>query len=79
MKKFVEKHITKAKNKYYSDYFQQHKHSSRKQWEMINTLLNRKRKKTSITKLTGTNGGVINTPRDIVEKFNNILVKLRRN
>ena len=70
MKKFVEKHITKAKNKYYSDYFQQHKDSSRKQWEMINSLLNRKRKKTSITKLTGPNGDVINTPRDIAENFN---------
>ena len=71
MKKFVDKHITKAKNKYYSDYFQQHKDSSRKQWEMINALLNRKRKSSSITKIINANGDVINTPREIAENFNN--------
>ena len=42
MKKFVEKHIKKAKNKYYTDYFHKYAHDSRKQWKMINSLLNRK-------------------------------------
>ena len=70
IKFFVDKHVTKAKNKYYSDYFQQHKASSRKQWEMINKLLNRKRKSSSITKINDPQGAVVNTPREIAENFN---------
>jgi hypothetical protein len=70
MKKFVDKHILKAKNKYYTEYFKQHKDCSRKQWEMINKLLNRKRKSSSINKINNAQGAVINTPRDIAENFN---------
>ena len=70
MKKFVDKHILKAKNKYYTEYFKQHKDCSRKQWEMINKLLNRKRKSSSINKINSAQGAVINTPRDIAENFN---------
>ena len=81
MKKFVDKHITKAKSKYYSDYFEQHKCSSRKQWQMINSLLNRNRKKISVTKLIGADGTVVNTPQDIAQNFNNffseIAIKLK--
>ena len=44
MKKFVEKHIKKAKNKYYTDYFRKYANDSRKEWKMINSLLNRKKK-----------------------------------
>lgn len=69
-KKFVDKHIAKAKNKYYATYFEQHKSNSRKQWQMINSLLNRNRKKVSITKLIDENGDIINTPLDIAENFN---------
>ena len=47
---FVTKHVTLAKRKYYSKYFKQHSSDSRKQWQMINKLLNRaKVKKHTIT------------------------------
>ena len=39
MRKFVDKHIKLAKNKYYHDYFEQYKFDSRKQWQMLNTIL----------------------------------------
>ena len=70
MKKFVDRHILKAKNKYYSDYFKEHKSNSRKQWQMINSLLNRNRKKVAVTKLIDSDGTVVNTPIDIAENFN---------
>jgi len=70
MKKFVEKHIKLAKGKYYKKYFEQHKDNSRKQWSMINELLNRKKKQISVSKLHGTSGEIINTPLAISEKFN---------
>ena len=37
---------------------------------MINALLNRNQKKSSITKLISTDGKVINTPQDIAKNFN---------
>ena len=45
IKKFVEKHIKNAKNKYYTDYFTHYKNDSKKQWVMINNLLHRSCKK----------------------------------
>ena len=42
LKTFVEKHVKKAKEKYYSKFFLDHKNNSKKQWQMINSLLNRK-------------------------------------
>ena len=44
MKAFVEKHISKAKAKYYHKYFLEHQANSKKQWQMINTLLKRNKK-----------------------------------
>ena len=70
MKKFVEKHIKRAKSDYYKKYFEQYKDNSKKQWQMINSLLNRSRKKISITKLQDSNGDIVNTPNAIAEKFN---------
>ena len=52
MKRFVAKHVRKAKSKYYRQYFNRYSNDSRKQWTMINSLLNRKSKmKNNITKL----------------------------
>ncbi len=50
LKKFVTKHIKKAKLKYYTAYFNQHSDDSRKQWQMINTLINKRKRKTTIKK-----------------------------
>ena len=45
MKKIVDKHIVKAKEKHYDKYFTEHKNSSKKQWEIISNLLKRKKQK----------------------------------
>ena len=49
---FCNKHIDLAKMKYRKAFFDKHKDNSRKQWQMINTLLNRKNKTSHIYKLT---------------------------
>ena len=48
MEAFCAKHIDLAKAKYYRQYFEEYKENSRKQWEMINTLFNRNKKKVNI-------------------------------
>lgn len=70
MKKFVAKHIKKAKNKYYKDYFQRYSDDSRKQWQKINELLNRKKSKVKISKLDNGNNETITKPQDIADRFN---------
>ena len=81
LKIFCEKHIQLAKNKYYNKYFEQYKDNSKKQWQMINSLLNRKTKSVTISKIHDKNGNVCTNPRDIVENFNdyfaNIASKLK--
>ena len=59
MKKFVEKHIKLAKSKYYKKYFEQYKDNSKKQWNMINSLLNRNTKKSGVSSLKETNGNLL--------------------
>lgn len=71
MKKFVAKHIRLAKNKYYKTYFEQYSSNSRKQWQLLNSLLNRQKSKTTTTKLQDDNGTVISNPADVAEQFNN--------
>ena len=70
MKKFVDKHIKLAKSKYHKKYFEQYKDNSKKQWQMINSLLNRNQKKCGVSKLQDSTGTVTNTPQAIAEKFN---------
>ncbi len=70
MNLFCEKHIARAKNKYYKKYFNEYKDNSRKQWQMINGLLNRNKRKISVTKLFDSDGRIINSPELITEKFN---------
>ena len=70
MQKFCEKHIKKAKLKYYSKYFEQYSSDGRKQWNMINQLLNRKRKHVSIDKLIIGHETITNQTK-ITESINN--------
>ena len=70
LKKFCKSHVDKAKKKYYNKFFDQHKENSKKQWQMINSLLNRKSAKTSPIKLSNDDGSVISTPSSVAEKFN---------
>ena len=82
MKLFVVKHVRKAKAAYYSNYFKRYLDDGRKQWQMINQLLNRKPKcKRDISKLADDDGHTVTESRDIAEKFNeffcNIAQKLK--
>ena len=70
LKEFCKKHVDIAKAKYHKSYFEKYKNNSRKQWQMINSLLNRKSKTISISKLIDNNGNVANTPTAIAESFN---------
>lgn len=70
MKDFCEKHVNLAKDKYYKKYFDQHKSNSKKQWQMINTLLNRKSNRSGAIKLKDLHGNIISTNKDVSEKFN---------
>ena len=71
MKIFVAKHVRKAKAKYYADYFKRYSNDGRKQWQMINRLLNKQGKnKGGINKLID-GEEKITDPGKIAEKFNN--------
>ena len=76
MKKFVDKHIKLAKRKYYKNYFEQYSDNSKKQWNLINGLLNRNSKKSGVTKLQDSNGNITNTPLGIAEKFNDYFANI---
>ena len=76
MKKFVDKHIKKSKNKYYCKYFEQYKTDSQKQWNMLNSLLNRQRKNITIKKLTDKDGNTVSSPMQIAETFNNYFANI---
>ena len=69
LKKFCNKHVDKAKNKHFKKFFEQNKENSKKQWQMINSLLNRKKSKPTSIKLTDEDGS-ISTPAAVAEKFN---------
>ena len=70
LNQFCEKHIESAKIKYRKTYFERHQHDSRKQWQMINSLLGRKNKILDINKLTKVDGSTVTTPDGIANSFN---------
>ena len=81
LKKFVTQHIKKAKNKFYDNYFKKFSNDGRKQWQMINNLLNRKsHNKNRITKLQYKDKTLTNS-QDIANSLNdffcNIAQKLK--
>ena len=78
LKSFVEKHTNKAKHDYYTKYFKMHQNDSRKQWTMINQILNRKKKFSErITKLV-VDGKVLTNTADITEAFNNYFTNIAK-
>lgn len=79
MKKFVDKHINKTKNKFYASYFEKHNSDSRKQWQMLNSLLNRNKTKTSTIKLQDCGGVNICKPVDVAQKFNDYFSTIAEN
>ena len=76
IKKFVAKHIKKAKHTYYENYFKQYSDDGRKQWQMINQLLNRKTKSKIEFKKIIFNDKVVTDPREIAHDFNDFFVML---
>lgn len=70
MKRFVAKHIKLAKNKYYKSYFEQYSNNSKKQWQMLNSLLNRQKSKNTTIKLRDDNGTTVTNPAVVAERFN---------
>ena len=79
MKKFVRKHIQKAKQKYYAKYFALHKENSRKKWQMINSLLNRNKRKSTTIKLQDAYGQTITSQTAVAEKFNEYFCEIASN
>ncbi|MCP4491665.1 MAG: hypothetical protein GY820_30820, partial [Gammaproteobacteria bacterium] len=79
MKEFCEKHVNLAKDKYHKKYFDQYKNNSKKQWEMINNLLNRKSKRAGTIKLKDSQGNTLSTSKDVSEKFNTYFTGIASN
>ena len=79
MNEFCKKHINIAKIKYRKSYFEKHKDDSRKQWQMINELLGRKRKTSRISKLTDCDGNITNTPVSMANSFNDYFSNIASN
>ena len=77
--KFCDKHVTIAKKKYYRKYFDEHSDNSRKKWQMINKLLNRRKGRVQINKLTDSKGNITNKPQEISEKFNEYFCNIASN
>ena len=70
LKKFVAKHIKKAKRAFYESYFKKYCHDGRKQWQMVNQLLNRKTKsRISISKIKF-DENLVTGPIEIAQSFN---------
>ena len=70
LNKFCAKHVEIAKAKYYKSFFEKYKDDSRKQWQMINSLLNRKIKSSNVSKLIDDNGNTTSTSSAIADLFN---------
>jgi len=71
LNKFCKKHKNLAKNKYHKKYFETYKDCSKKQWNMINSLMNRKVRKNSSINVTDSNGNLISSSQKVAEEFNN--------
>ena len=77
---FCAKHVDMSKAKYHKSYFEKHKENSRKQWQMINSLLNRNKKgKVHINKLIDANGCTTSKSEEISESFNKYFCNIASN
>ena len=79
MNEFCDKHIDIAKLRYRKKYFDDYKDNSRKQWQMINELLNRRKSNIRVNKLIDKDGKVHNTPTAIAENFNEYFANIASN
>ena len=79
MKKFTEKHVNLSKRRYYAKFFEEHKDNSKKQWGLINELLNRGKKTSDIKKVVGENGESVTDNIGIAEQFNSYFSNIASN
>ena len=79
MNDFCDKHIDIAKLRYRKKYFDDYKDNSRKQWQMINELLNRRKRNIRVNKFIDKDGKVHNTPTAIAENFNEYFANIASN
>ena len=77
--KFCTKHVDKAKTKYYKKFFDDHCDNSKKQWQMINGLLNRNFKHRDPIRLKDEHGNLLNTSLDVAERFNAYFTSIAAN
>ena len=76
MKKFITRHVKLAKRKFYDNYLKKYSNDGRKQWQMINNLLNRKRKANNgISKLLYKNKTLTN-PQNIANGLNDFFCNI---
>ena len=68
--KFCRKHVDLAKQKYYTSFFNKYSDCSKKQWQLINGLMNRSKVKRAQIKLKDQNGNLVNNPKSVAEHFN---------
>ncbi|KAL5267870.1 hypothetical protein ACHWQZ_G004797 [Mnemiopsis leidyi] len=68
--KFCKKHTDAAKKRYYKKQFEKFKDSTKKQWTIINGLLNRGKKLTGTYRLRDSGGSFVSTDSAVAEKFN---------
>ena len=77
LNEFCKKHVDLAKSNYNKKYFEQYHDNSRKQWQMINKLLNRKNRcNTTINKLVGPEGNVVTNRNEISNSFNDFFCNI---
>ena len=79
LKLFCEKHVDLAKTKYRKAYFDKYQFDSRKQWQMMNSLLGRKKKTSDINKLVNSDGTTVNSPSSIADSFNTYFSSIASN
>ena len=77
--KFCNRQIDQAKAKYYKKFFDEHSENSRKQWQMINKLLNRNIKQNGPVKLKDENGNILGNSHDVAARFNDYFSSIASN
>ena len=78
LKLFTEKHVDLAKKKFYSEYVKEHQADSKRQWQMINFLINRNSKHVKIDKIRDCERNVATAPQEIAEKFNDYFANIAK-
>lgn len=79
MKKFCEKQLTLAKEKYYKKLFEKYQDCAKKQWQVINGLLNRGKKTSNRIRLKDSDGGIVSSDLAVAERFNGYFSSIAAN